>query len=270
MTMTVPPPRATAAAAGHRVTMWRWQRGGSTLVLLHGFTGRAEIWDRVVGALPLGTSVLGVNLSGHDPLTPADPARGFDGAVDALAQCVAALGAPRVHLVGYSLGARLALGLGARHPALVGRATLVGVHPGLQDAAARAERRARDAGWATLLRTSGAEPFARAWEEQPLFSSQAALPDDVLEEQRRIRASHDPGQLACSLEETGLAAMPDLRPALGAMEFPVRLVVGEHDRDFRGRAEEILPLFPRADLRIVPGAGHNVPLEAPGALAALL
>ena len=54
----------------------------------------------------------------------------FEGNLEQVARRVRQVGAS-VNLVGYSLGARVALGLLASRPELVASATLVSVHPGL-------------------------------------------------------------------------------------------------------------------------------------------
>ena len=57
---------------------------------------------------------------------------------------------------------------------------------------------------------------------------------------------------------------------IGGKKLPVRLVVGELDPKFTALAEEAAALLPRATVVRVPGVGHNVLLEAPAALCALL
>jgi 2-succinyl-6-hydroxy-2,4-cyclohexadiene-1-carboxylate synthase len=172
--------------------------------------------------------------------------------------------------VGYSLGARLALGLLVRHPDLFTSATLIGVNPGLVDPDARAARAARDEEWARLLETEGLDSFVAAWEALPLFSTQGRLPERVLKRQRRIREGHDPAGLARSLRVVGLGAMPDYGPELDRLELPIRLVVGERDTKFRALAGAMAERLPRSRTIVVPDAGHNVVLEDPIATAALL
>lgn len=225
-------------------------------VLLHGFTGAPASWDRVRERLD-GPS-LAPDLPGHR----AAPVARWDEAVDRIAAlCDGA------HLVGYSLGARLALGVLAKHPERIRRATLVGVNPGVGDRPARA---AWEASLARRLEEDGLEAFVDHWQALPLWASQAALPAPVLDRQRALRLTHDARGLAGALRELGLAAMPDLRPALSGIRVPVDLVVGGLDAKFLALARDFARRCPAARVIVVPGVGHNVVLEAPDALARIL
>ena len=52
--------------------------------------------------------------------------------------------------------------------------------------------------------------------------------------------------------------------------MPVTLVVGERDEKFRAIAERMAERLPRAEVVVVPGAGHAAQLEQPGRSPALL
>jgi 2-succinyl-6-hydroxy-2,4-cyclohexadiene-1-carboxylate synthase len=235
-------------------------------VLLHGFTGSPAAWDEVRAALA-GT-VLCPAIVGHTRDTP--PATDFNAEVDRLAALIAKGGIARAHLCGYSLGARLALGLLVRHPALFARATLIGVHPGLPEhGRERVERAAGDERWARLAERSTAE-FIGQWEAQPLFATQQALPTEPRAAQARLRAQHDGAALAAALRALSLARMPDWRPHLPQLKLPAHLIAGERDAKFVALARQMERLLPQASVTIVAGAGHNVLLERPAAIVAAL
>jgi 2-succinyl-6-hydroxy-2,4-cyclohexadiene-1-carboxylate synthase len=234
----------------------------SALVTLHGFTGHASDWAKVAPGHHL-------TIAGHAADVAVPAGHDFLAEVDRLADAIAALAEP-VHLCGYSLGARLALHLGLRHPHLIARLTLVGVHPGLVDPYARAARHAADEAWADLLERRGIAAFVAAWEREALWASQARLPAPILATQRQRRLAHDPMALAASLRVLGLAAMPSAWDRLTELECPVTLVVGADDDKFRRFAAAAAARLPRATVHAVPGAGHNLVLEAPLALSRLL
>lgn len=177
---------------------------------------------------------------------------------DNLAAIAAALGPCEV-IVGYSLGARIALGLVAA--GLARRAVLISVNPGISDAE-RPARRAQDAAWAALARTQGIAAFVDAWEAQPLFATQARAPEAERAARRARRLSLDPEQVARSLEVMGLAEMPELH---AAVDDRVRLIAGADDPKFVAIARA-LP----APLELVPDAGHDPTLENPAGLAAAI
>ena len=202
-------------------------------------------------------------LPGHGA-TPDLRAGGFDDAVDALAAC---LPAP-VLVAGYSMGARLALGLALRHPARVHAAVLVGVHPGLESEDERAARRASDESLARSLLAGGLRAFVDAWEKRPLFATQARLPAELRAAERARRLSHTPEGAAHALRALGLGSQPPLWDALARSRTPITFLAGSLDARFADLAARAAAVAPHGAVRIVPGAGHNLPLEAPAAVAA--
>jgi len=238
-----------------------WFRRGDSVpvVLLHGFTGSAASWTGVVDAMT-SDHVAAIHLPGHHPAAPV--AAGWGANIDWLAATLRAAGIDSCRLVGYSAGARAGLGLCVRHPALVTDALLIGVHPGLDSDAARAERRGADARWIEILRRDGMAAFVAEWEALPIFATQSAA---AVAAQRPIRAGHDPAALAASLEHMGRACMPDCRTAFANLRPPMRVAAGEHDETFRALAREVV-----AAPIVIAGCGHNPVVEAPAAVAALI
>lgn len=213
---------------------------------LHGFLGTPEVWGAIVAR------AIAIPLPGHGA-APVQPT--WEANLEAVADT---LGACDV-VVGYSLGARVALGLVAS--GRIPRAVLISVNPGL-DEDARAARRASDAAWARMLRTQGLAAFLDAWEAQPLFATQARVARAALDRRRARREKLDPEQLARSLEVMGLAEMPDYRSHVDAR---CTLVVGAEDAKYVAIARA-LP----ARVEVLADCGHDPTLEQPRALAALL
>lgn len=234
------------------------------IVLLHGFTGSPASWDAVIAAAPSGAPTLALPLPGHDRSAPCEPT--FAENLQAIEKKISAAGMRGCHLIGYSLGARLALGLLIEHPDLAARATLIGAHFGLEDDAERRARRDRDRRWALILREYGISRFVHEWESQPLFATQSRCPPDRIEKQRSVRLSHHATSLARSLETTGLAEMPSYWPRLGEITAEVELVTGALDTRFTELATRAVSHNLRLRHRVVPGAGHNLLLEAPAAI----
>lgn len=244
------------------------------LVLLHGFTGSPSSWDDVVERLDPAPEVLAPVLPGHDPAQPEVGGSDFAEIVIDLAGRIAAWGgAEPVHVAGYSLGARLAMGLLVsdalapdRREPLFRSATLIGVNPGLRTEAERVARRASDERWIELL-DRGIERFVDEWERLPLWATQSRVPLPRLAAQRAERLRHDPRGLQHSLRGAGLAVMPDYRLQLSRVAAPVDLMVGADDPKFLRLAEETASLLPRGRVVVVSDAGHNLPLERPEAVA---
>ena len=230
------------------------------IALIHGFAGSPESWSPVIAAWPVAErDLVALALPGHGADTPV--AASWDANLEAVVAQV-----PRgTVVVGYSLGARVALGLLAGDR--IAGAVLIGVNPGIADDAERAARAASDAAWARLLRERGIEAFADAWAAQPLFATQARAPAAERAARRARRLALDPEALARSLETMGLAAMPDYRAALVARAARAHLVVGADDAAYVARARGLVAAAPALGLDVIAGSGHDPTLEQPAALA---
>jgi pimeloyl-ACP methyl ester carboxylesterase len=79
-----------------------------------------------------------------------------------------------------------------------------------------------------------------------------------------------PAGLAAALRGLGTGALPSLWPRLADLRVPVTLVVGERDAKFRAIAASMSAALARAEVIVVPGAGHAVHLEAPDAVARVI
>ena len=212
-------------------------------VLLHGFAGDPSAWD-------------GVAIEGDRIALPGHPGGGdlADDWAANLAAIAARIGRCDA-VIGYSLGARVALGLVAAGHAP--RGVLISVNPGIADHE-RTARRASDAAWAQLARDRGTEAFLAAWEAQPLFATQPRAPAERLTARRARRLALDPAQLARSLETMGLAEMPDYRDRI---DDRFALIAGADDAKYVAIARG-LP----ATLELVADSGHDPLLEQPAAL----
>ena len=230
-------------------------------VFLHGYTGGPSSWERVVACLRPAQG-LRPTLPGHCGQPVVDG--GFSANIDALAARIRRELVQPAHLIGYSMGARLGLAMLARHTELFARATLVAANPGLRTERERRLRRAADAKWSRLLRDRGLAAFISNWERLPIFATQSA---DMRVTQRKVRDSHSPRQLADAMDSLGLAQMPDYRPFLRTTTLPLQLLVGDHDAKFANLAGELCLDNSMISCCIVPGSGHNLPLEAPGSVA---
>ena len=237
--------------------MWMW---------LHGFAGSPRSWDRVAAHTTWGNPPLRPTLAGHGFDWRATEIASFEREVSRLASMVSGLSRPRF-VAGYSMGARVALGLLAARPALFDGAVLIGVHPGLTDEAARSERRALDRERAHRLRSQGLESFVSFWERQPLFETQRLLPRELIEQQRAVRLGHDAEGLARALEVLGLAEMPDYGSALGEAGIPITVMAGAHDTKFADIAHVLACQHTNVRQSITKEAGHNLLIEAPKAVA---
>ncbi len=79
-----------------------------------------------------------------------------------------------------------------------------------------------------------------------------------------------PAGLARALRGLGTGALPSLWDRLVELPMPVSLVVGERDEKFQAIAARMAQAIPKAEVVVVPGAGHAVHLEAPRRVAEII
>ena len=95
------------------------------IVLLHGLSATADTWNQVAEHLYQSYQVIAFDLRGHG--LSDQPANGYDLVTIAedIIRGMAILGLGQVALIGHGWGARVALTLAARHPALISHLILV-------------------------------------------------------------------------------------------------------------------------------------------------
>jgi 2-succinyl-6-hydroxy-2,4-cyclohexadiene-1-carboxylate synthase len=239
---------------------------GPAVLLLHGFTGRGASWTTLAARLRrLGRRTIVVDLLGHGRSdAPADPARyAVERQADDLLALLDRLDARPADVVGYSMGARIALRLAADHPDAVRRLVLESPSAGIADASERAARRDRDEALALALERDGIEAFVRAWEQQPVFASHAALRPRTRDGLRQQRLRNRPTGLAASLRGAGQGAADPLHDRLGTIAAETLVVAGTLDPVGLARATAVRDGIPRARLELITDAGHAPHLERP-------
>lgn len=238
---------------------------GEPLVLLHGFTGSSASWAVQRAAFSSHFRTIAVDLLGHGRTdSPADPNRyRMEQAAADIIAILDKLKAVSAHLLGYSMGGRLALYLVIHYPDRFRSLVLESASPGLETPASRAERQKQDNALADWIEANGIEAFVERWEQLPLWASQAQLPPETRQALREQRLQNNPTGLANSLRGMGAGVQPSLWPHLGELRLPVLLLAGELDSKFvainRQMHEQITP----AQLQIVSQAGHTIHLERP-------
>lgn len=233
---------------------------GPTLVFLHYWGGSGRTWAPVISALP-GRDTLTLDLRGwgHSRTLPGP----YD-LRQLAADTRAVLGAAGVSdfvLIGHSMGGKVAQLVAAAGPGGLRGLVLVAPAPARPAASVDAQYRA---GLSHAYDSAEAVAGAR----------------DVV-----LTATALPAALRAQVVEDSLASAPAART-----EWPLRgiaedisaetqritartlVVAGEHDRVEPAEVlrTNLLAYLAHAELAVVPGSGHLIPLEAPEALAALI
>jgi 2-succinyl-6-hydroxy-2,4-cyclohexadiene-1-carboxylate synthase len=249
----------------------RSQGAGAPLLLVHGFTGRSTSWGRHATVFARRRRVISVDLPGHGRSgIPSDPARAsVERTADDLVVILDRMRATPADVVGYSLGARVALRLAIVHPRIVRRLVLESPSAGVASEPERIARRTADAVLADRLEREGIEAFVDEWERQPVFASHGRLPAATAHRLRSERLRNRPAGLAASLRGAGQGAMTPLHDRLAEVAAPTLVITGALDPAGCGRAERVAAAIPRARLEVLAGAGHTPHIEAPNAFRSL-
>jgi 2-succinyl-6-hydroxy-2,4-cyclohexadiene-1-carboxylate synthase len=165
-------------------------------------------------------------------------------------------------LVGYSMGARMALHAIIKHPDAFTGAVLIGATPGLSDVHDRMERIASDEAWATSIERNGTQAFLDSWTTQPLFQFSQFSDADIDD---RLRNS--PSALASSLRLCGTGQQLPLWDRLPEITIPVLLITGEFDTKFTETAHKMHNLMSNSQIAVINGAGHCAHTDQPEAFA---
>ena len=195
------------------------------MICLHGFLGRGADWDFLREA---GFDIQAPSLFAGDSLDSVRPAAGDI-------------------LVGYSMGARLALHLMQTHR--VAKAVLIGA--GI--APAEPGRRELDETWATRFESEPWDSVVAAWNSQSVFGGRK---NPLV----RNEADYDRRALASALRQWSPALM---HMNLQDINVPTLWIAGEHDAKYRDAATRASQKLPNSELWICPDAGHRVPWEQP-------
>jgi len=243
---------------------------GVPVTLLHGFTQSGRSWRELIAHMPEGWKWIVPDLRGHGETQV------WKGAVCTMDACTAdllklwdVLEVEKTHLVGYSMGGRLALHVAARHPERLLSLVTIGAHAGL-DEDAREGRRRGDEALAARIEKDGVEAFARYWGSLPLFAGIERRGPNYVAEIHAERLRNHAAGLACSLRGMGAGVMEPLWDDLGHVTIPCTFVAGQLDHGYVASARRLASALPNGRLEIVPRAGHTVHQERPDAFARVL
>jgi pimeloyl-ACP methyl ester carboxylesterase len=236
------------------------QVGDTALVFLHFWGGSSRTWSAVTSELNDQFRCVAIDARGAGGSdAPAVGYRTEDHAMDALA-VIKELKLSRYFLVGHSMGGKAAQFLAATRPEGLLGVVLVASSPPSQMAIDETQR--------GQMRMAYADRGAIDWSlDNVLLGSPVA--DDVrrqlVEDASRLSEAAKAGWI-----ETG--TRDDFSAAVKNIEVPVVIIAGELDRvdPVAVVKEHILPNYPHAQLKLLPGKGHLLPVEGPAEVATII
>lgn len=238
---------------------------GQPLLLLHGFTGSMETWRSFIPSWSARFQVIVVDLVGHGKTESPEDATHYDirNAALQMKELLDYLRIEKAHILGYSMGGRLAITMACLYPEYVHSLLLENCTAGLENEEDRKERREKDERLADKIEREGIESFVSMWENIPLFETQKHLAKNVQEAVRKERLANNPKGLANSLRGMGTGAQPSWWDELHNLKMPVLLMNGEYDEKFFRILKNIEKCVSDVKFIKIDGAGHAIHVEQP-------
>ena len=223
--------------------------GTARVVWLHGWARRAD--DFTVAAVTLaerGVASVALDLPGFGASPLPRVVGGARHYAELLLPTLAAIADEPLVVVGHSFGGTVATVVASTHPERVRALVLSG---------------------APLLRLSASKKAPLAYRAQKWLNAKGLLSEARIEAARQKYGSTDYRRAHGLLRDVLVASVNEsYESELATLNTPVEFVWGEHDRDVPLDVAERAALLLRGvhTLRVVPGVGHLVPLEAPDEL----
>jgi 2-succinyl-6-hydroxy-2,4-cyclohexadiene-1-carboxylate synthase len=243
---------------------------GTPVTLLHGFTQSERSWQELIARMPDGWMWVMPDLRGHGAtrIKPGAPCT-MDACTADLVMLWDHLGIERTHLVGYSMGGRLALNVAVKRAERILSLLTIGAHAGLEESA-REGRRQGDEELAQRIEKDGLEAFVNYWGGQAMFAGLERRGPSFVAQVRAERMRNHVAGLAASLRGMGAGVMEPLWDKLGGVACPSTFVAGQLDHGYVAAARRLAATVPNGRLEIVLRAGHSVHQERPEAFTRLL
>lgn len=238
----------------------RLDGSGPPVLLLNGGMMTISSWEALSSRLSADHIVVRCDFRGQ-LLSPGEPPPTLAGHVADLCRLLDHLALARVDVVGTSFGAQAGLLLAALEPGRVASlvaATAVDVAPPAMQALGAA---LIAAGRAARIEGHRAEFFATL--DEIIYSAAYLEAHRTELGSRRTQLEALPDAWFAGVERLleAIAAM-DLRPLLGQIRCPVRVVIaGEDGLMPRERSEALAAAIPAAEAVVVPGSGHALVVE---------
>lgn len=227
-----------------------------TLIFLHYWGGSGRTFDPVIARLAPGRAVVSYDHRGWGAARDLPGPYGISQLADDVLDVVQELGISPYVLAGHSMGGKVAQLVAARRPDGLAGLVLIAPAPPRPVVGAQA---AEALSHAYDSRETVTDALENVLTSRPL---PAGLREQVLTDS--LAAGRD-ARLAWPLH----GITQDITAAASAIEVPVQVLAGEHDRvEAPGTLEaSLLSVIPHARMTVVEGTGHLSPLEAPGQIA---
>jgi pimeloyl-ACP methyl ester carboxylesterase len=233
--------------------------GPPELLLVHGWAGTGAYFDETIAALDLEhVRATSLDLSGHGESPGGDGDWSLDRVDDAILSVAEAIGAKQSVLLGFSMGGKFAQHFALRHPDRIAGLILIA---GTQAASMTLPPELLEDWYARAGNAEAMKELVCGFLTGPV--DEAAL-DRYSGEAARVPLPALQGTLRTTLDT-------DFASELSSLDIPTLVVAGKRDEFFTVELlrSTIVSQIRGARMAVV-DCGHEVPLERPSELAALI
>lgn len=231
---------------------------GDLVVMLHGIGGNKRNWHDNIPAFARQFHAVAWDARGYGESDDYEGPLTFASYADDVARLLDHFGAERAHIVGLSMGGRIAMDFAERYPERLDTLVLCATHRGFSHFSEEKKREFIRLRKEPLV--SGGEPKDIA---RPVAETLIGINPDP-EVMPKLVDSMSRLHKASYIKSIEATVYTDSHDKLGEIAAPSLVVVGTGDRLTTPEiAEEIAGLIPGARLIKIPEAGHLVNIERP-------
>ncbi|AJS60131.1 alpha/beta fold hydrolase [Paenibacillus sp. IHBB 10380] len=239
------------------------QGQGEPIVLLHGYCGSSEYWEKVAPILSAKYRCIMPDLRGHGRSDAPMGAYTIEQMADDLLNLLDELNIPKVTLLGHSLGGYITLSFAQRYASRLDGFSLI--HSTTYPDSDEGKEKRMNA--VSTIQNEGITAFVDSLVPN-LFAPDHVLSSPELVERVKEIGYKTPPQGASGVA-MAMRERPDRRDVLSATVLPVLLVAGEQDGVIT--PDKIFTVdHPNVTQVTIAGAGHMSMLETPEELADII
>ena len=225
--------------------------------------GSSSDWQKICKNLSSDFYCLAIDLPGHGKSEIDECKNSFkiENAARYISEFLQNNNLEFCHLLGYSMGGRLAIYLAINYPNFFNKIIIESAQPGISDSIEKLNRKNHDYKLSQKLETVNLSEFLKFWYNQPIF--------ETLKQHKSFanllnsRLNNDPRKLSKSLMEMGAGTQPSLWNELYRIKNPCLLIAGEFDIKYQKLFSKIHKEIFLSKFIILKNCGHNTHFENP-------
>jgi len=230
------------------------------ILFLHGFSGSSDCWKNIRREINLPT--IAIDIPGHNKsyFLNLNEDYNYKDFRTELFLILNEINVKKVHLLGYSMGGRLAISFTQKYPELVKSLILESSTLGLVSHDEKEIQIEKDNELLNIINNSMTD-FITHWSQNPLFLNQEKRNSEDFNKLNNNRLKHNKEQLSKSLSSFTKANMPAFIEAFATFDCPVFLINGKDDTKYIKINRDMMKIHKKAKQFIINNSSHNVHLE---------